>query len=324
MQEDVFGVEGGGGGLVRHAPQGLGFPANEENQLDRAQRDLMAFDTVRKLAVGLTEPRDWVAFPAGDAGDRAWPTRSACNKLATAMKISTGIYPDDRTGRRYSKTVERDEQGEYYVIEVNGWVELPGYRRFDVFGFCTSRHKLFASTGKKDEKGNLVYKPMTEVSLPNVIQAAYTNFQANAVMRMLGIDNMSAADMQQQFFPGKTISKVTYASGKTNQTDDEKETDNTRRKKLWAICMAVTNEDSGQATKLLEQLTEWKKEDGTVVAGVKDVAKLSGNRLMYRLRDAEARLEKWYKAHPDQKADVEAALAKLNPVPAKEPEAPIL
>jgi hypothetical protein len=313
MGDDVFGVGETETSVARRAPQGL-ITGDPENQLDRAQRDLMAFDTVRKMAVALTEPRDWVAFPAGDAGDRAWPTRSACNKLATAMKISSGIYEDPSSGKRYARTVERDEQGEYYVIEVNGWVDLPGYRRFDVFGFCTSRHKLFASTGKKDDKGNLIYKPMTEVSLPNVIQAAYTNFQANAIMRMLGIDNMSAADMESQFLGGKKISRVSYASGKAALTEEEKGDDDVRRKKLWAICMAVAGEVSSEATKLLESLTTWKKtEDGVekTFPGVKDVAKLSGNRLMYRLRDAEERLQKWYEKHPDKKADVEATLAKF-------------
>jgi hypothetical protein len=268
----------------------------------------MVFDRLRQLAVALTKPRDWVAFPAGDQGARAWPTRSACNKLATATKISTGIYPNEKTGKRYDRMNERDEQGEYYVIEVNGWAEMPGFRRFEVFGFCSSRHKLFASTGKRDGAGNIIYKPMSEVSLPNVIQAAYTNFHANAIMRMLGLDNMSAEEMEGLL--GGKISSVEYKSGKAApQTDEEKTEDSGKRRKLWAICLAMRGGVEDEAAKLLETVTAWEK-DGKNYPGVRDVAKLSGARLGYRLKDAEKRLEDWFAKHPEKKADVQATVKK--------------
>lgn len=302
--DEVLGLEESQ--VTRRAPQTV--MTGDPDSLERAGRDLQVFDHLRKLAVALTKPRDWVSFPAGDAGDRAWPTRSACNKLATAMKISTGIYVDPLTSRRHIKTIDRDERGEFYMIEVNGWVEMPGFRRFDVSGFCSSRHKFFASTGKRDSEGNIIYKPMSEVSLANIIQTAYTNFQANAIMRMVGFDNMSSEEIETLL--GGKIARVEYRSGQVAQSPEEKAGDDVARKKLWAICLAMREGVESEATKLLETMTEWEK-DGEKHAGVKDVAKLKGQRLTYRVRDAEKRLAEWYTKHPEKKADVEARIAKF-------------
>jgi hypothetical protein len=314
-EQEFFGIveeppaAASGGAVVRRAPQTV--MTQEADSLERAEKDLMTFDRVRNLAVALTKPRDWVAFPGGDAGERAWPTRSACNKLATAMKISTGTHINQQTGRPYTKLIDRDEKGEFYTIEVNGWVEMPGFRRFDVMGFCSSRHKFFASTGKRDGEGNIIYKPMSEVSLANIIQTAYTNFQANATMRMLGFDNMSAEEIEALL--GGKVSRVQYASGQSTQTAEEKAGDDVKRKKLWAICLAMRGGVESEAGTLLQAMTQFTvTEDGKekTIPGVKDAAKLKDRRLARSLGDAEKRLAEWFKTHPDRKEEVEAAIAK--------------
>jgi hypothetical protein len=303
----ALGPPGPAPSVFRAPPSGDG-----EDSIERAKRDLYKFQQLRQLAVALTEPRDWVAFPSGDQGKRAWPTRSACNKLATACKISTGVHQD--AGRpMMTKTLGQDENGEYYTIEIYGWAEMPGFRRFDVFGYCSSRHKLFASTGKRDEKGNIIYKPMQQVSEANVRQAAYTNFQANAIMRMLGMDNLSAEDLEAQF--GKKLSEVSYASGRSEQTAEEIDQDQKMRRRLWAICMSVKNDVEVEAGKLLADLSKFTvKDDKTgqdrTVNGVTDAAKLKGKRLQLTLKSAEERLEHYCKANPEEADLLKAEIAK--------------
>jgi hypothetical protein len=78
----------------------------------------------------------------------------------------------------------QDELGGYYIITVSGkirgqWGDLEpsGSRRA---GISSSRPTA------RIQRETIVYKPLSQVKEENIIQAAYTNFVANAVSSLRG------------------------------------------------------------------------------------------------------------------------------------------
>jgi hypothetical protein len=278
----------------------------EPGSVEHITRNLAKFRKLNEIVPLLTEWRDWIAYPAGEYGERAWPTRYACERLAGAAGVSIKKDLDQMGGRAYIKRWEEDEKGRYYIIEIHAYAELAGHHKLPVIGMCTSRHQLFGQRGA-DADGTPLYKALHEIRETDIVKTAYTDLMRQAVHRLVGVGNIDAERLDTVY--GRRVPRVSFRTGQAAQTQEEFDSDQKGRKRLWAILLGVKQGVHTEATKLLEQLTTFQVDDEAnpgkkkTIPGVKDVAKLKAKRLSYALKDAEKRLDDFCKKFPD-KADV--------------------
>ena len=70
-------------------------------------------------------------------------------------------------------------------------------------------------------------------------------------------------------------------------------------KRLWALCLVMSDGLESEAQGLLVQASQFTGKDGKVIAGLRDVSKLSPGRLTNTLRTAE----KWWKEFLSKSGD---------------------
>jgi hypothetical protein len=264
--------------------------AVEIDAFTKAAVHLQMFEKLREVALKMTRPHDWHFF-----GDKPWPQRGAVEKISRALGLSLELQrqPD---GTPYTKRMAQDELGGYYIITVSGkirgqWGDL------EAVGFTSSRDQFFAADGRDDE-GNIVYKPLSQVKEENIIQAAYTNFVANAVSRYVGLSSYTREDLEKVYGKG-TVSGHAYKESKAKTTTESVASSTSDMKRLWAICLVMSDGLESEAQSLLAQMSQFTGKDGKVIAGLRDVSKLSPGRLTNTLRTAE----KWWKEFLDKNGD---------------------
>lgn len=285
----------------------------EPGSVEHVTRNLEKFRKLNEIVPLLTEWRDWIAYPAGEYGERAWPTRYACERLAGAAGISIRKDLEQMGGRPYIKRWEEDEKGRYYIVEIHAYAELAGHHRLPVIGMCTSRHQLFGQKGTESD-GSPVYKQLYEIRETDIVKTAYTDLMRQAVHRLIGVGNIDAEKLDTIY--ARRVPRVSFRTGQTATTPEEFAGEQLQRKRLWSILLGVKQGVHTEATKLLETLTAFQVDDEQnpgkkkTIPGVKDVAKLKGKRLGYAVKDAEKRLDDYCKAHPDKADELRAEIKK--------------
>lgn len=244
----------------------------------KAAAHLKMFEKLRDIALALTKPTDWHFF-----GDRPWPQRGAVEKISRALGLNLEIYRGT-DGSPYVKRFAQDEKGAYYIVTVSGTIRGQ-WGDLEAMGFTSSRDLFFAADGKDDE-GNVVYKPFSQIKEENIIQAAYTNFVANAVMRYVGISGFTRADLERVYGAG-AVSTTKFAEGREKKTEVDTATRTTQLKRLWAICLVSCEGLESKAADLIEKLSGFEGKDGKRVPGLRDPAKLTPGRLNVTLGVAE-------------------------------------
>ncbi len=173
---------------------------------EQAEKRIDAMKKIKNTAIMLTNEGDWV-----DQGGKPYLQASGAEKIAGAFGINWSFLtpvPD----------CEEEDDG-HYTYTYHGRFTMAG-RNIEIDGSRSSRDPFFKQYkyikhvgGGKDTR---VEKDLSERdNKRDVKMAALTNLLGNGITRMLGIRNMSYADLEE--FAGikqANLGKVDYGKGK--------------------------------------------------------------------------------------------------------------
>jgi hypothetical protein len=159
----------------------------------QAERRIDAVIKIKQIALKVTNPRDWT-----DQGGNPYLQVSGAEKIANLFNISW----------RIDEPICETEDDGHFTFTYTGTFSVSG-RSIQVSGSRSSKDPFF----KKYEwvNGVKTEKPISAIDRRDVKMAAMTNLLGNGITRLLGIRNLTYADLEA--FAGikaDQIGKVEY------------------------------------------------------------------------------------------------------------------
>ena len=164
----------------------------DENIVDiaaHAEERLAALTKIKKVALKLTNPHDWV-----DESGKPYLQGSGAEKVARLFGISW----------RISEPTTENLEGGHYIIAYTGEFALGG-AIIAAIGTRSSKDGFFKKY--KYAGDQRVELPVSEIDQGDVKKAAYTNLLANGITRLLGIRNLTYGELTE--YAGITREQVT-------------------------------------------------------------------------------------------------------------------
>lgn len=162
-------------------------PAIADDNLMRvaemAEKRIDAVIKIKQMALKVTNATDWV-----DQSGRPYLFVSGSEKIANLFNISWRID---------EPTIETEADG-HFTYTLRGVFSIPG-RSISAEGSRSSKDPFFKKydwvkeDGKPDKR---VDKPISAIDRRDVRMAALTNLLGNGITRLLGIRNLSYADLE--------------------------------------------------------------------------------------------------------------------------------
>ena len=185
---------------------------------------------------------------------------SGCQKISRAIGISFD-KPTIREG------YEDDENGnKEWVVRVEGGASVFNQDIFEI-GACTEKDKFISDNSnlRGAQKKIMVSKK------------AIKNWRGRCVRGMLGLDGITVEELAANGMDTSQITVIEYQKGKTSgKSDDSAEA----KKKLGEMMLKDCKEDKAAAGELLEVLTTFEGDKGTV-KGKSSIAKLTDKQAGY-------------------------------------------
>lgn len=198
-------------------------------------------------------------------GDNLHFERGACEKIL--MWAGAKIKMD----HKFNTERIVDEKGDaYYDYEIWGQVEIDN-RTIDIMGNCSTRSDFFGTKGGE-------FKPLSEIDIPSIKQAAITNLWNHAAVRSLGLKSLTLEDLKAAGMDISKIGSVSYSQGSqggSTITPEEKQ----QQVKMGNWLLEMNGGDKTAASEQLKKATAFMGKDQKEVPGVDSCAKLTGKRL---------------------------------------------
>jgi len=229
------------------------------NPEEYAEHAIRVHAAMRKWAIAISNPRDWVQM-----GEEPYLTARGCDLFANRFGISTRILREPPK----DPDPQSDELGKYirYEYTVEASVIHPLTRRHvtaERIGSAETRDKFFNGSSRL---------PLTEVNKSNVQKKAETNARTRAIKAVLGF-YPSWEELQAGFTSaGKNISKmasVQYAGKSQTEHKSTKVHD-----EIWQMLKEMSGGDLEIASNLLYGYTKFEGKDGKE-HGCRSLKKLS-------------------------------------------------
>ena len=197
-------------------------PANNvdmtEDILAAATRRVAQLDKIITLALKRTNSQDWV-----DQQGKPYLCASGAEKIARLFGV---CWKDVKC----EKIISNDEKGQFYYFEYSA-VFMLGNDMITAVGTCSQKDQFFAMV-----KGQM--KPASEIDETNIRKAAYSNMVVNGVSRILGIRNLTWAELEKANIKRDQAAKVNYKD-KGDHSNDMPEVKN--------ACIAIMYPKNGGA-----------------------------------------------------------------------------
>ena len=187
----------------------------------RAEKSLEVMKKVLGIAIKRTNPKDWV-----DQGGKPYLTCSGAEKIAPLFGIKVEGVVSQRDERE-------DEKGKYYLYSFIARFKWAA-GDIEAIGVCSSRDKFFSWDGTKKE-----WKALSEFDEGNIKKAAYSNMMANGITRVLGIRNLTWADLEEYGVKRDEAAKVDYNKGAHADPSKAGLISEAQAKRLYAIATSV-------------------------------------------------------------------------------------
>ena len=170
----------------------------------RAEERIAAVVKIKNMALKVTSSGDWV-----DQNGKPYLQVSGSEKIANLFSVSWTIG---------EPTCEFEDSG-HFTYTYKGRFSIPG-RSIEVTGSRSSKDPFF----KRYEYINNVKteKPISAIDKRDVKMAAMTNLLGNGITRLLGIRNLTYADLEE--FAGilkSQLGKVEYKTKPKSKTQQE-------------------------------------------------------------------------------------------------------
>lgn len=168
------------------------IPAISDDKLlmiaEAAEKRVDAMNKIKRAALRMTGAQDWT-----NQGGKPFPWASGSQKIARLFGMSWKILGDP--------TFEKDEGG-HFSYTYRGEFSLAG-STIQAIGARSSKDPFFSKRHNKDV-------PPTEIDKNDVKKAAFTNCLGNGIMVMLGMKNLSWADLEGVGISAKDVSQVQF------------------------------------------------------------------------------------------------------------------
>lgn len=162
---------------------------------DQAEKRVEAMHKIKRMALRLTNPHDWV-----NENDRPYLQGSGSEKVARLFGVSWRIYEP-----------EREDLGDgHYIYTYRGEFSLAG-ASIEAIGARSSRDGFFK---RYDKNRNEL--PPSEIDSADVKKSAYTNLLGNGITRLLGIRNLAWDDLKE--FAGITKDQLRSVQYRRKET----------------------------------------------------------------------------------------------------------
>lgn len=173
------------------------------------------------VAIKRTNPTDWV-----NQQGKPYLTASGAEKIAPLF----GVKMDNLSDRRDER---EDDKGKHYIYTLQARFVWRG-GSIEAIGTCSSRDKFFSWDSTKRE-----YKVLSEVDETNIKKAAYSNLLVNGITRVLGIRNLTWADLEAFGIKQSDTAKVEYQKGTSGGAVSSDTITEPQQKRIYALCKNV-------------------------------------------------------------------------------------
>lgn len=216
-----------------------------ELAIKNAERTEKLIAKVKQIAIKATNQNDWV-----DMEGKPYLQSSGAEKIARLFGISWRIIKGP------TKEMSTDENGSFFIYSYTGEFSM-GSKTIEITGTCSQKDKFF---GKRQGK----LKLLSEIDECSIIKKAQTNMVVRGITTILGIRNLTWAEIRGGGVTQSATAAVSY-------TGTGKETEGTisnfeRRKgtkngKTWELITFYINNIKlstfdTQLGSLAEQLAE--------------------------------------------------------------------
>jgi len=237
-----------------------------ETELARIEQNIELFNRVKRLALKLTKPSDWVLL-----GD----TPYLMDKGAENIAIAFGVDIFDVSLRQ---EWAEDEKGRYYYFVARGKARSKKLdREIEDIGVCSQRDRFFGMLG-----GEL--KELAEVDIANIQRKAVVNLYNRLIKRIVGLTGVTLDDLKEAGINLERVARVTYKSSKT--TPAQKENGGAvelsrealkKREEIWLMLLQLAQGNQETATRLLEQISTFIDKQGKEHR-LSDISKLTSEK----------------------------------------------
>jgi len=220
--------------------------------------------TIFRLMILKTDPRDW--------NDR-------------------NGYPElQSTGAYKIRSAFRMTIAPYYEPIVTSYIGLDGdtYRKAEVAGvFFHPQLGIHEEIGSRTTEGDDFVRTWPDTELK---KCAVANFVTRGLPRLVGIQNLTweiLGAIDPKYNPNGA-SKIEHRTGKKGGAVAVEWTEGEKKmaRDVWGICMELAGGDPAKAAEELEKLGTFVK-DGKTIKGTREINKVKGTSLTYRLKDAQ-------------------------------------
>jgi hypothetical protein len=154
-----------------------------------------AMSRILEYAIRATHAGQWV-----DQQGKPWPTGAAAEVMARRCAVSIKNV-------QTNKVPSTDDKGGFYMYVITGTASLPGgHDSVEAIGTCSSRDQFLGT----ETRGG---RQLSDIDEGNILKAAYTNFEVNAITRLLGVRNLSWERLEQLGISQSGVAKVEYNAG---------------------------------------------------------------------------------------------------------------
>lgn len=159
------------------------------------------FELLQKISVialKRTFPQDWI-----DLGGRPYLTAPGAERIRPLFRIAI----TDMESKRFES---HDGGKPRYMYVVSGTAHFRD-DDFAVLGTCSSTDQFFSS--RRDAQGQSYTLPADQVNEENIIKSAYSDLVRGAVVRVLGLRNLTWDQLEALGFDRSKAPRVQFRSG---------------------------------------------------------------------------------------------------------------
>jgi hypothetical protein len=254
---------------------------NYQKMLTQFQDKAKFVQGVKKAAVALTYPSDWLGRKAKDGSYTYDLMGTGAERIKSVCPI--GFMNLRRYEEKWSK-----EDGPGYTIYYEGEVYLgtPKAGTLPVLGACSSNDDFFSmetvdvpynadnsehktlidsGEGRLDREGKRLYIrrhiPASEVTRENIIKSALTNLVGNGVSRVLGLRRMTSESLKEFGIDPTKVPSFEYGS-KTKESGRLAPAAEEKRTAIWRMLCEMNEGDEAKAADSLKGRTAFKDFQG--------------------------------------------------------------
>lgn len=260
-----------------------------QRSIEAAERYLGIIDRIRKVALRLTNVRDW-----SDQGGNPYLEKSGCDKIACGF----GIQVDSPIIEKEACT---DDRGDYIIYTIKGTGRWNNNVASEI-GTCSTRDDFFALRRENGEKKLL---PLSEIDLCDIKRKAHTNFMNRLIKRLLGLsftweeigtatDNKITREAVAGAGRGVSFDRGSKGGAQAVSADGAK-----IKAALRQMILDMADGEQGQAKAMLVTLTAFTGKDGKEIPGKSTVDQLSEKALHVTYGKAKTKYIKWLSELPD-------------------------